>query len=163
MRKLDRSDPEAMLPKELPDPVSFKSNRACVRNVLASQIDLSADLALFVPMSSLPVTVAAIGIRPRFMARAPSRASRPSRSTASGSAGSIASSRWASIPFPARTRRPPSRQSARGGASPRMARQKATESCGDAHGAGRGVRREVQSGVLRPAVEETVADAGLTD
>src|SRR5512134_1415486 len=54
MRKLDRSDPEAMLPKELPDPVTFKSNREYVRNVLATQVDLSADLALFVPMSSLP-------------------------------------------------------------------------------------------------------------
>lgn len=54
MRTLDRSDPEAILPKELPDPITFHSNRDYVRNVLASQIDLNADLALFVPAADLP-------------------------------------------------------------------------------------------------------------
>jgi hypothetical protein len=54
MRKLDRSDPEAILPKELPDPITFQSNREYVRRILESQIDLTGDQAFFVPMSSLP-------------------------------------------------------------------------------------------------------------
>jgi hypothetical protein len=54
MRKLDHKDPEELLPKSMPQLVEFKSNKEYVRNVIASEVDLSADLADFVPRTELP-------------------------------------------------------------------------------------------------------------
>jgi hypothetical protein len=53
MKKLDRKDPEAMLPKELPEPVTFRSNKEYVRKVLAAQVNLTAKDTEFTSMDSL--------------------------------------------------------------------------------------------------------------
>lgn len=47
-------DPKALLPKELPEPVKFESNKEYIRKVLAEQINLTADLTEFVPIDALP-------------------------------------------------------------------------------------------------------------
>lgn len=54
MRKLENTDPEEILPKEIPEPVRFQSNKAFVRKVLAEQVGLTADLTEFVPLKDLP-------------------------------------------------------------------------------------------------------------
>jgi len=54
MRAHDRRDPEMILPKSLPAPVRFESNKSYVRSVLGSQVDLTANELEFVPMSELP-------------------------------------------------------------------------------------------------------------
>lgn len=54
MKKAEKRDPADFLPKSLPQPVLFKSNKQYVREVLASQVDLTANLENFVPMSQAP-------------------------------------------------------------------------------------------------------------
>lgn len=54
MKSVDGKNPADMLPKEIPEPVTFKSNKDYVRKVLGSQIDLTADNADFVQAGSLP-------------------------------------------------------------------------------------------------------------
>lgn len=39
MRQAEGRDPEAMLPRELPEPVTFEPNKAYIRELLATQID----------------------------------------------------------------------------------------------------------------------------
>lgn len=53
MKKLDRRDPAEILPKEIPETVTFESNKEYVRSVLAAQTNLTADGTEFVPMDSL--------------------------------------------------------------------------------------------------------------
>lgn len=54
MRAHDRRDPEMILPKSLPEPLRFESNKAYVRSVLANQVHLSANELEFVPAAELP-------------------------------------------------------------------------------------------------------------
>jgi hypothetical protein len=54
MRKLDKKDPESILPKELPEPVRFESNRAYVREVLGTQVGLTTDGIDFTALAKLP-------------------------------------------------------------------------------------------------------------
>ena len=54
MRKLDKKEPEAMLPKELPEALTFQSNKDYVRAVLGGQYSLTAKGPDFVPMDTLP-------------------------------------------------------------------------------------------------------------
>ena len=55
LRKYDGIEPEELLPKELPDtPVTFEPNKDYVREILASQIELSADGPIYVPDADLP-------------------------------------------------------------------------------------------------------------
>ncbi len=54
MKRVDRTDPEAMLPRSLPEPVKFQSNKEFVRRVLKDQVDLTADQSEFVPVTQLP-------------------------------------------------------------------------------------------------------------
>ncbi|HEX6980286.1 MAG TPA: hypothetical protein VF342_13390 [Alphaproteobacteria bacterium] len=54
MKQIDRTDPEAMLPRSLPEPVKFQSNKEFVRRVLKDQVDLTADQSEFVPVTQLP-------------------------------------------------------------------------------------------------------------
>jgi len=54
MKAYDNRDPEMILPKSLPAPVRFESNKQYVRSVLASTVDLLPNELEFVPMSELP-------------------------------------------------------------------------------------------------------------
>jgi hypothetical protein len=54
LRKVEKKEPEEFLPKELPEPFQFRSNKEYVRKVLAAQIDLTAKGEDFVPLSELP-------------------------------------------------------------------------------------------------------------
>ena len=55
LRRFDGVEPEEILPPELPDtPVTFEPNKAYVREILESQIDLRADGLDYVPVQSLP-------------------------------------------------------------------------------------------------------------
>lgn len=54
LQRLEGTDPESLLPKELPEPVTFESNKAYIRKVLAEQINLTANHTEFVPMADLP-------------------------------------------------------------------------------------------------------------
>jgi rubrerythrin len=54
MRKYEDRDPEALLPKELPEPFKFQPNINYVRKILETQIDLTANGPEFAPVSSLP-------------------------------------------------------------------------------------------------------------
>lgn len=54
MRQAENRDPAEFLPKELPAPTLFEENKAYVRQVLESQINLSANGADFVPVDQLP-------------------------------------------------------------------------------------------------------------
>lgn len=54
MKKVDGKDPAEILPKELPEPVTFRSNRDYVRRVLESQVNLTGNHTEFVPVSDLP-------------------------------------------------------------------------------------------------------------
>ncbi|HEX6103474.1 MAG TPA: hypothetical protein VF031_10540, partial [Alphaproteobacteria bacterium] len=51
---VDARDPAEFLPREIPEPVLFQSNKEYVRQVLADQVNLTADLTDFVPMDELP-------------------------------------------------------------------------------------------------------------
>ena len=53
VKKIERRDPEEFLPKAIERPMQFKENKEYVRQVLASQVDLTAKEAEFVPISSL--------------------------------------------------------------------------------------------------------------
>jgi len=53
IKKIERRDPEEFLPKAIERPMQFKENKEYVRQVLASQVDLTAKEAEFVPISSL--------------------------------------------------------------------------------------------------------------
>jgi rubrerythrin len=54
MRAVERRDPEELLPAGFANTVSFKENKAYVREVLKNQVDLTADGPDFVPVSQLP-------------------------------------------------------------------------------------------------------------
>lgn len=55
MRQVERRDPEAVLPATgFTAPLVFKENREYLREVLASQIDLTSKLSDFVPVTQLP-------------------------------------------------------------------------------------------------------------
>lgn len=54
LQKMDGKDAADILPKEIPETVTFESNKAYVRKVLAEQTHLTADGTDFVPMDSLP-------------------------------------------------------------------------------------------------------------
>jgi hypothetical protein len=54
MRQHQGRDPEEMLPKELPAPTKFEPNKGYVRELLATQVQLTADETAFVPVSELP-------------------------------------------------------------------------------------------------------------
>lgn len=54
MRKIENRDPEALLPKELTEPMVFQENKAYVRQILESQVDLTAKETEFVPLQDLP-------------------------------------------------------------------------------------------------------------
>lgn len=55
MRKIEKRDPEAILPIEgFAEPLKLEPNKAYVREVLAAQVDLTAKDADFVPVATLP-------------------------------------------------------------------------------------------------------------
>jgi hypothetical protein len=54
MRSMDGRDPEAILPPTMPAPITFQPNKEYVRQVLANQVDLTANEIDFVPAASLP-------------------------------------------------------------------------------------------------------------
>jgi hypothetical protein len=54
MRTIERRDPEALLPAGFSQTIQFKENKAYVRGVLASQVDLTANGPDFVPITQLP-------------------------------------------------------------------------------------------------------------
>ncbi len=54
LKKYDRRDAAEFLPKELPDPLTFEPNKEYVREVIASQIELTGNHEDFVPVDSLP-------------------------------------------------------------------------------------------------------------
>jgi hypothetical protein len=54
MKQYDRKDPVEFLPNQLPEPTLFESNKEYVRNVLATQVQLTTDGTDFVPVDSLP-------------------------------------------------------------------------------------------------------------
>lgn len=63
MKKVDGQDPAAMLPAELPDPVTFRSNKEYVRQVLGNQVNLTAKGTDFVAMDSLDKSYRYFGYR----------------------------------------------------------------------------------------------------
>lgn len=54
MKQVEGIDPESLLPSEMVEPMVFKENKAYVREILASQIDLTSQETEFVPVSELP-------------------------------------------------------------------------------------------------------------
>jgi hypothetical protein len=54
MRTVERRDPETILPKAIGRSLTFKENKAYVRRVLETQVDLTADGPEFVPVTDLP-------------------------------------------------------------------------------------------------------------
>lgn len=54
MRTLEKRDPEQLLPASLEPNLSFRENKAFVREVLAKQVDLTADGSDFLPVTELP-------------------------------------------------------------------------------------------------------------
>ncbi len=54
MKQYARKDPREFLPKALPPPIKFESNKDYLRQVLATQVDLTADGPEFVPLAELP-------------------------------------------------------------------------------------------------------------
>jgi len=54
LRKYDKRDPEEFLPKSLPEPVRFEQNKEYIRQVLASQVNLTSLDTEFVPVEQLP-------------------------------------------------------------------------------------------------------------
>jgi hypothetical protein len=53
VKKVERRDPAEFLPQAIERPMQFKENKEYVRQVLASQADLTAKETEFVPVSSL--------------------------------------------------------------------------------------------------------------
>jgi hypothetical protein len=53
MKEKGQKDPEAMLPKQMPDPFKFESNIEYVRKIMAEQTDFNADGTEFVPGDKL--------------------------------------------------------------------------------------------------------------
>jgi len=51
MRSLERRDPEALLPRELPDPIAFSSQRDFIRETLAAEVSLRARGAQFIDVA----------------------------------------------------------------------------------------------------------------
>jgi hypothetical protein len=47
-------DAESLMPPELPEPVRFQSNKQYIRDILAAQIDLTADGNMYTPVEALP-------------------------------------------------------------------------------------------------------------
>lgn len=54
MKQVEGIDPDSLLPAEMPEPMVFRENKAYVREVLASQIDLTSQESEFVPLGKLP-------------------------------------------------------------------------------------------------------------
>lgn len=54
MRRYENRDPAEFLPKTLPEPTLFESNKQYVREILESQLNLTANETEFVPVESLP-------------------------------------------------------------------------------------------------------------
>ena len=54
MRKLERRDPEELLPRELPDPIAFESQRDFVRDCLEREVTMRASGTEFVPEDQDP-------------------------------------------------------------------------------------------------------------
>lgn len=54
MRQIENRDPEALLPKTIENPLTFRENKAWVRKILAEQVDLTAKETEFVPIDALP-------------------------------------------------------------------------------------------------------------
>ncbi|EGJ48528.1 hypothetical protein V6C53_08805 [Desulfocurvibacter africanus] len=54
MKRVEGKDPVSEFPNAFPEPLTFESNVDYVRNILAEQENLTANLADYVPMSSLP-------------------------------------------------------------------------------------------------------------
>src|SRR5690606_26230967 len=55
MRKIEKRDPEAFLPtRAFSEPLKLESNKDYVRQVLASQVDLTSKDSDFVPVATLP-------------------------------------------------------------------------------------------------------------
>ncbi len=52
-KDVERRDPAEVLPRELPDPIPFKSHREFVRQVLQDEVDLTARGTEFVPTSEV--------------------------------------------------------------------------------------------------------------
>jgi len=53
VKKVERRDPAEFLPESIERPLQFKENKEYVRQVLASQVDLTSKETEFVPVSSL--------------------------------------------------------------------------------------------------------------
>jgi hypothetical protein len=53
-QRFENRDPAEILPKELPEPISYSSHRAYVRKVLEDEVDLRADGTRFVRKEDLP-------------------------------------------------------------------------------------------------------------
>jgi len=53
-KKHEKEDPAAFLPEEIAEPITFEPNKEYVRNVLANQVQLTADGPKFVPVDELP-------------------------------------------------------------------------------------------------------------
>lgn len=54
LRKYEGREAQEFLPAELPEPVRFESNKEYVRGVLAEQVDLTGDMADYIPLDALP-------------------------------------------------------------------------------------------------------------
>jgi rubrerythrin len=54
MREVERRDPEELLPASIDQTLVFQENKAYVRNILASQVDLTAKDSEFLPVADLP-------------------------------------------------------------------------------------------------------------
>jgi len=54
LRRYEGIEPAEILPKALPEPLQFQSNKEYVRQVLANQVDLRTVGASFVPLDQLP-------------------------------------------------------------------------------------------------------------
>lgn len=54
MRKYENREPQEFLPKELPEPILFQENKTYIRNLLASQVDLTGHGTEFVSVNDLP-------------------------------------------------------------------------------------------------------------
>ncbi len=54
MKRVEGKDPVAEFPDSFPEPMTFENNVDYVRDILASQVDLTADMTEYVPVSSLP-------------------------------------------------------------------------------------------------------------
>src|SRR5581483_4704234 len=54
MRQVEKRDPEELLPPAIETPMVFQENKEYVREVLASQIDLTSKETNFLPIGKLP-------------------------------------------------------------------------------------------------------------